>query len=552
MGGLGLAAPGPIGPVWPEEPPPGAAKNGTPETAGGGVLACYGCGRSDEHGGTRDVLGPNLTVLFVGYNPGLRSGQTGHHFAGPGNRFWDLLASSGLAPRRLFPAEDRLVLGLGYGLTNIVARTTPSCSDLSLSEIREGAALLRRKIDITAPRIVCYLGKGIYAQASGCDPAEVGWGLQPGELFAGSLDFVTPSPSGRATIPYAEKQAVFADLAGLVRQVVARLQEAWQAGFVSNVIEQALAMRPGETLTVVCDDERDELAALLAKSASRAGCRFEKRRLGRECLSRLGDTDGVVLAPSPTAWRDPSIRDLVRLPDGPAGRVRSLFLPPQPLENLYRVCSVPYRNHVAFHDRLMVTLRSARQVRITSPCGTDLSFCVRPFVAHTFSARQPGQFMLGIPGEVTTAPLETSAEGRLVFDVGVYMGPLSEWAAIEIREGLVVSVEREGRYDGSGAPPDPVLDHFLAELRERAVQWPDALRVGEFGLGTNSSARYSGCYVEDEAVMGSCHIDFGANTQFGGILSGPHHGGGVVSSPTVKVDGVMILKDGLYVERNLA
>jgi leucyl aminopeptidase (aminopeptidase T) len=243
---------------------------------------------------------------------------------------------------------------------------------------------------------------------------------------------------------------------------------------------------------------------------------------------------------------------VVRLPSGPAGRSRSLFLPPQPLESLYRVCSVPFRTHVAFHDRLMVSLRAAGRVRVTSPDGTDISFDARPFVAHTFSARQPGQFMLGFPGEVTTAPLEASAEGRLVLDVGCYLGPLSESVAFEVREGRVVAAEREGRYPGSGAPPDPVVDALLAELGERTAAWPDALRVGEFGLGTNGSARYSGSYMEDEVVMGSCHFDFGANVQFGGNLSGPHHGGGVVSAPTVKVDGVTILKNGLYVERNLA
>lgn len=34
-----------------------------------------------------DRIQPGLSILFVGINPGLKSAQVGHHFAGPSNRF---------------------------------------------------------------------------------------------------------------------------------------------------------------------------------------------------------------------------------------------------------------------------------------------------------------------------------------------------------------------------------------------------------------------------------------------------------------------------------
>ena len=47
---------------------------------------------ADAYGTTiPDVIAPDLRVLFVGINPGLYSGATGHHFARPGNRFWKAL-----------------------------------------------------------------------------------------------------------------------------------------------------------------------------------------------------------------------------------------------------------------------------------------------------------------------------------------------------------------------------------------------------------------------------------------------------------------------------
>ncbi len=109
--------------------------------------------------GTRDVLGPNLTVLFVGFNPGHRSGLTGRHFAGR-KPVLALLHESGLTHQLLHPDEDRLVLAGGYGITNIVTRTTPQASELRAHEYREGATELKRKVEVCGPRIICCLGKG--------------------------------------------------------------------------------------------------------------------------------------------------------------------------------------------------------------------------------------------------------------------------------------------------------------------------------------------------------------------------------------------------------
>src|ERR1043166_7122733 len=48
-----------------------------------------------------DRVAPDVRVLFVGINPGVRSAMTGHHFAGYSNRFWKLLFESGLVPERI-------------------------------------------------------------------------------------------------------------------------------------------------------------------------------------------------------------------------------------------------------------------------------------------------------------------------------------------------------------------------------------------------------------------------------------------------------------------
>ncbi|HYG84868.1 MAG TPA: mismatch-specific DNA-glycosylase [Azospirillum sp.] len=160
-----------------------------------------------------DILAPGLRVLFCGFNPGTRSGALGHNYAGRGNQFWRLLAASGLTPRQLAPEEDRSIVQWGLGSTNLVSRATPSAADLSRAELRGGVPRLRRIVDEVRPRVVAYTGKGVYLAASGLDRAE--WGEQPTSLFAGVVDFVVPSPSGLARLPFEEKLHWFRTLARL-------------------------------------------------------------------------------------------------------------------------------------------------------------------------------------------------------------------------------------------------------------------------------------------------------------------------------------------------
>src|SRR5919205_2978479 len=93
-----------------------------------------------------DVITHDLKVLFCGINPGLYSGATGHHFARPGNRFWPALYNAGFTDRLLSPFEERELLKRGYGVTNVVARTTARADELSQEELIEGGRRLKMKV----------------------------------------------------------------------------------------------------------------------------------------------------------------------------------------------------------------------------------------------------------------------------------------------------------------------------------------------------------------------------------------------------------------------
>jgi double-stranded uracil-DNA glycosylase len=154
-----------------------------------------------------------VRVLFVGINPGIRSSQTGHHFAGYSNRFWKLLYQSGLVPERITYADDRRLPEWGFGITNLIPRPTPGIDTLRREEYRIGARALRRKIRRVEPKVVALVGVTLFRSVFGRPAARaVRLGLQP-ETLEGAAVFVLPNPSGRnANFSYAEMLAAFADL----------------------------------------------------------------------------------------------------------------------------------------------------------------------------------------------------------------------------------------------------------------------------------------------------------------------------------------------------
>ena len=159
-----------------------------------------------------DVIAPGLEILFSGINPGLYSAAVGHHFARPGNRFWKVLALSGLTPELLGPADERRLLELGLGITNLVARASATAAELTTKELREGAAHLRSVVEATRPRTLAVLGVTAYRVAFSSPRARIG--LQP-DPIGSSRVVVLPNPSGaQARYQLPELSELFADLLG--------------------------------------------------------------------------------------------------------------------------------------------------------------------------------------------------------------------------------------------------------------------------------------------------------------------------------------------------
>ena len=147
-----------------------------------------------------DVLASGLRCIFCGINPGRVSAAAHAHFAKPRNDFWRLLHDAGFTPRLFAPEEQFDLLGLGIGVTNAAARTTPGSGDLRRGDFDEPR--LAQLADELRPAAIAFVGKEAYRGLFAERPE-----LGPRIRTLGSTGlFVLPSTSpANAAVPYEER-----------------------------------------------------------------------------------------------------------------------------------------------------------------------------------------------------------------------------------------------------------------------------------------------------------------------------------------------------------
>lgn len=184
-------------------------------------------------------------------------------------------------------------------------------------------------------------------------------------------------------------------------------------------------------------------------------------------------------------------------------------------------------------------LDSAERVHITSPAGTDLTLSLRGRVCLAIMPvpERGSAYGLSIPlwGEYNWAPIEDSAQGRLVIDglteAGKRMGVVSEPVVMVVENGRVVRVE--------GTTQD------AADFRAIFATDEGANVLGELGVGGNRKA-IAGRETE-KAKLGTIHIGFGNNHVYpGGQNSSVVHIDGISRDVTIEADGRIVIANGEY------
>lgn len=145
-----------------------------------------------------DLIPDAPRLIFCGTAAGRASALRGHYYAGPGNRFWPMLAEIGLTPRLFRPEEDGLLAGLGLGLTDLAKDVAGM--DHEIPEAAYSAARLEDIVTRFRPAGLAFTSRAAGRRALGLRPRQP---LRPGRQpdaarWPGLAVFVLPSPSGAA------------------------------------------------------------------------------------------------------------------------------------------------------------------------------------------------------------------------------------------------------------------------------------------------------------------------------------------------------------------
>jgi leucyl aminopeptidase (aminopeptidase T) len=200
--------------------------------------------------------------------------------------------------------------------------------------------------------------------------------------------------------------------------------------------------------------------------------------------------------------------------------------------------SADYQQIAALSSALADRLQGTTSIHITTALGTNLhlSAAGRAWSSDTGLFRGPGWG--NIPaGEVFVAPVEDSADGVLVIDASLPGLALTEPVRVVFERGRVVAID-------GGAGAAYLEQAFKSVEGQPNSEW--ARVIGEFGIGTNPKARLQGNLMTDEKVLGTIHIALGRNDMWGGNNAAPLHIDGVVSQPTVHIDGELLIDNGRY------
>ncbi|MNY13090.1 G/U mismatch-specific DNA glycosylase [compost metagenome] len=91
-----------------------------------------------------------------------------------------------------------------------MSRPSLTAAEITADEYREGRLILKEKITTYRPKVVCFVGKGVYEQYSG--RRGMTWGIQPNPMVDGVIDYVCPSSSGLVRMKLEEMVAIYSGI----------------------------------------------------------------------------------------------------------------------------------------------------------------------------------------------------------------------------------------------------------------------------------------------------------------------------------------------------
>jgi leucyl aminopeptidase (aminopeptidase T) len=305
---------------------------------------------------------------------------------------------------------------------------------------------------------------------------------------------------------------------------------------VETVVGPCLGVKPGEDVVIVVDRTTERLGAALRGAAADAGA--EAVTTVMEPRDVDGQEPPAAVAAALAAARvfiAPTLRSLshtrARKAASDSG-ARGATLPGVTEDMLARLMACDFPTMAARSRRVAELLTAAGEAHVTCPRGTDLTLDLsgREGIADDGDLSADGAFGNLPCGEGFISPL--AGEGTILAATLATLGLPEEHVRLTVEDGRLA--EAAGEW---GARWTALMDGAGAQGRNLA----------ELGVGTNERATLTGNILEDEKMLGTVHVAFGASAGIGGTVSVPVHLDCLIEDATLDVGGTRVLDAGRFV-----
>lgn len=211
---------------------------------------------------------------------------------------------------------------------------------------------------------------------------------------------------------------------------------------------------------------------------------------------------------------------------------RAATMPGVTADMLARVMAMDFEQMASRSQAVARLLSEGETAHVSCPRGTDLDLQLtgRAGISDDGDIGAPGAFGNLPCGEAFIAPV--GGEGTIAASSLARLGISDPPAVLTVRDGRIVAAEQ-------GLGPE-----FLERLQAHGEP---GTNLAELGVGTNDRAQLTGLVLEDEKILGTVHVAFGASSGFGGTVSVPIHLDVVVTEASLQIDGQAVLDAGRFV-----
>ena len=306
---------------------------------------------------------------------------------------------------------------------------------------------------------------------------------------------------------------------------------------VQTVVRRCLNIQPDEDVVVVVDEPLQDLGEKLRTAAQQSGAdavltvMSPRATDGSEPPAPVSEALAacdVFIAPASR-----SLSHTLARKRASEGGARGATMPHVTADMLARLMSIDFDRLRSRSHAIADLLDKGTEAHVTCPRGTDLRLDLRgrQGIADDGDLTARGAFGNLPCGEGFIAPAggEGTMYARSIAAIGLTRG---HPAKLTVENGHLT------------AATGPEGEQLLGILREHG----DAgTNLAELGVGTNDRATLTGNVLEDEKILGSVHVAFGASIAIGGTVSVPIHLDCVVTEATLEIEGTRVLDEGRFV-----